>query len=184
MYERHKALLLTNRLEITRDLRFRDIRRRLLDSGILTEENLAEIDRQQSREDEVKVLLDILPTKGPNAFAVFRDALKHRYPHLARILSDEGQGYRGSFEHWREGDVEESFEKVVADVSIRWDDLAGKLKLSRNEIKGLRTSQPDDDHRCREMLHRWMNKNGSDATLQDLKQALIDIGERLTAESL
>ncbi|XP_078614013.1 uncharacterized protein LOC144883391 [Branchiostoma floridae x Branchiostoma japonicum] len=40
---------------------------------------------------EAKALLDILPTRGPNAFAVFRDALKHRYPHLARILNDEGQ---------------------------------------------------------------------------------------------
>eukprot|EP00058_Branchiostoma_floridae_P017806 XP_002603295.1 hypothetical protein BRAFLDRAFT_71410 [Branchiostoma floridae] len=91
MEEKHKVLLHAKRLEITSDLRFRDIRRRLLDSGILNWENLDEIENQQTREDQAKALLDILPTRGPNAFAVFRDALKHRYPHLAWILNDEGQ---------------------------------------------------------------------------------------------
>ncbi|XP_035696749.1 NAD(+) hydrolase PdTIR-like [Branchiostoma floridae] len=91
MEERHRALLLANRLEITSDLRFRDIRRRLLDSGTLNGENLDLIENQQTREDQAKALLDILPTRGPTAFAVFREALKHRYPHLARILKDEGQ---------------------------------------------------------------------------------------------
>ncbi|XP_078614289.1 uncharacterized protein LOC144883569 [Branchiostoma floridae x Branchiostoma japonicum] len=91
MEENHKVLLRAKRLEIASDLRFKDIRRRLLDSGILNGENLDEIENQQSREDQAKALLDILPTRGSNAFAVFRDALKHRYPHLARILNDEGQ---------------------------------------------------------------------------------------------
>ncbi|XP_078612299.1 uncharacterized protein LOC144882410 [Branchiostoma floridae x Branchiostoma japonicum] len=91
MEEKHKVLLHAKRMEFTSDLRFKDIRRRLLDSGILNGENLVEIENQQSREDQAKSLLDILPTRGPNAFGVFRDALKHRYPHLARILKDEGQ---------------------------------------------------------------------------------------------
>ncbi|XP_035692732.1 uncharacterized protein LOC118427204 [Branchiostoma floridae] len=91
MEEKHKVLLRAKRLEITSDLQFREIRRRLLDSGILNGENLDEIENQQTREDQAKALLDILPTRGPNAFGVFRDALKHHYPHLARILNDEGQ---------------------------------------------------------------------------------------------
>ncbi|KAI8517434.1 hypothetical protein Bbelb_060150 [Branchiostoma belcheri] len=91
MEERHKALLRAKRLEIASDLRFRDIRRRLLDNGILDGENLDEIENQQTRGDQVNALLDILPTRGANAFSVFRDALKHRYPHLAWILNDDGQ---------------------------------------------------------------------------------------------
>ncbi|XP_019637190.1 PREDICTED: uncharacterized protein LOC109479645 [Branchiostoma belcheri] len=92
MEERHKALLRAKRLEIASDLRFRDIRRRLLNSGILDGENLDDIENEQSRGDQVNALLDILPTKGPNAFSVFRDALNDSgYPHLARILNAESQ---------------------------------------------------------------------------------------------
>eukprot|EP00058_Branchiostoma_floridae_P003830 XP_002589318.1 hypothetical protein BRAFLDRAFT_77771 [Branchiostoma floridae] len=78
----------------------------------------------------------------------------------------------------------ECFDKVIAEVSHKWDDLARKLEFSENQIKVLRTSERDDDHRCREMLNRWRNREGSEATLQVLKQALIDIEERRIAESL
>ncbi|XP_078583469.1 uncharacterized protein LOC144866128 [Branchiostoma floridae x Branchiostoma japonicum] len=81
-------------------------------------------------------------------------------------------------------DVRECFEKVIAEVSHKWDDLARKLGFKENDIKGIETLKPDQDRRCREVLHRWRNRDGSGATLQVLKQALIDIGERLTAESL
>eukprot|EP00058_Branchiostoma_floridae_P013370 XP_002598858.1 hypothetical protein BRAFLDRAFT_90118 [Branchiostoma floridae] len=82
-------------------------------------------------------------------------------------------------------DVENDvFEKVVANVSNKWDDLARKLGFSRNQIKGIQLLEPDNDHRCREMLHRWRNREGMRATIHILKQALIDIDERLTAERL
>ncbi|KAI8513104.1 hypothetical protein Bbelb_097430 [Branchiostoma belcheri] len=83
-----------------------------------------------------------------------------------------------------EADVQEYFDKVIDDVSHKWDDLARKLGFNENKIKGIRTDQPDQDHRCREVLHRWRNREGREATLQVLKQALIDIDERATAESL
>eukprot|EP00058_Branchiostoma_floridae_P021270 XP_002606760.1 hypothetical protein BRAFLDRAFT_82402 [Branchiostoma floridae] len=91
MEQRHRNLLEVKRLEISSDLRFRDIRRHLLDNRILNGTDLDDIENEETRGDQVKVLLDILPNRGPNAFAVFRDALKHRYPHLARILNDDGQ---------------------------------------------------------------------------------------------
>ncbi|KAI8495096.1 hypothetical protein Bbelb_270820 [Branchiostoma belcheri] len=80
--------------------------------------------------------------------------------------------------------MEQHFKKVVHNVSHRWDDLARELGFTENEIKGIRTDQPDQDHGCREVLDRWGNREGREATLQVLKQALIDINERLTAESL
>ncbi|XP_019640463.1 PREDICTED: uncharacterized protein LOC109482212 [Branchiostoma belcheri] len=91
MEKKHRDLLLAKRLEITSDLRFRDIRRRLVDSRILNGTDLDDIEIEQTREDQAKALLDILPNRGPKAFVVFKDALKHRYPHLARILKDDGQ---------------------------------------------------------------------------------------------
>ncbi|XP_035665038.1 uncharacterized protein LOC118408380 [Branchiostoma floridae] len=82
--------------------------------------------------------------------------------------------------------TETYFDKVVEDVSNKWDHLARKLELSENQIKVLRTSDRyrDDDRRCREVLNGWWNKKGRKATPQVLKQALIDIDERRTAESL
>ncbi|CAH1251166.1 LRRC31 [Branchiostoma lanceolatum] len=81
-------------------------------------------------------------------------------------------------------DVDECFDKVIAKVSRKWDDLARKLEFNENEISVIETLKPDQNRRCREMLNRWRNKKGREATLQVLKQALINIGERLTAESL
>ncbi|XP_078615944.1 uncharacterized protein LOC144884474 isoform X2 [Branchiostoma floridae x Branchiostoma japonicum] len=154
MEERHRALLLANRLEITRDLRFRDIRRRLLDSGILNGDNLDEIENQQTREDQAKALLDILPTRGPNAFGVFQDALKHRYPHLARILKDEGQ--QGPHEEPRvfiihAGEDKESFvrplvatlqQQGLAEKDVFFDDVSIKPgEVIRDRIISTLSSQ-------------------------------------------
>ncbi|CAH1251152.1 NLRC5 [Branchiostoma lanceolatum] len=96
--------------------------------------------------------------------------------------------YDGSQAHMGESvesvDVQEYFDEVVRKVSHRWDDLARELGFDRNEIKGIRTTESSPDHRCREVLERWRNRKGSEAGLQVLKQALIDINERLTAERL
>ncbi|XP_078583432.1 uncharacterized protein LOC144866104 isoform X2 [Branchiostoma floridae x Branchiostoma japonicum] len=82
-------------------------------------------------------------------------------------------------------DVQACFDKVVDGVSNKWDYLARKLGfINRNEIKGIQTSERDDDHRCWEVLERWRNREGRKATLQVLKQALIDIDERRTAENI
>ncbi|XP_078682073.1 uncharacterized protein LOC144916667 [Branchiostoma floridae x Branchiostoma belcheri] len=95
----------------------------------------------------------------------------------------EGQGAAGCSGETA-ADVQEYFDKVINDVSYKWDDLARKLWFNENKIKGIRTDERDQDHRCREVLNRWRNREGRKATLQVLKQALIDIDERATAESL
>ncbi|XP_035665037.1 uncharacterized protein LOC118408379 [Branchiostoma floridae] len=92
-------------------------------------------------------------------------------------MGEEGQGSDAV-------DVEKYFDKVMKKVSHKWDDLARELGFDRNEIKGIATTEASPDHRCREVLDRWRNREGSGATLQVLMQALINIGERLTAESL
>ncbi|KAI8513080.1 hypothetical protein Bbelb_097190 [Branchiostoma belcheri] len=95
----------------------------------------------------------------------------------------EGQGAAGCSGETA-ADVQEYFDKVISGVSHKWDDLARKLGFGRNEIKGIGTTESSPDHRCREVLDRWRNREGREATLQVLKQALIDIDERATAESL
>nr|ACN39567.1 DED, DD and repetition domain-containing protein 1 [Branchiostoma floridae] len=83
-----------------------------------------------------------------------------------------------------EGDVQGYFDDVIEEVSYKWDDLAWKLGFQDNEIKVIRDLERDHDHRCREMLTRWRNREGKGATPQVLKQALKNIGETRTAESL
>ncbi|XP_019617987.1 PREDICTED: uncharacterized protein LOC109465254 isoform X2 [Branchiostoma belcheri] len=83
-------------------------------------------------------------------------------------------------------DVADYFDQVVENVSYKWEDLARKLGFGRGEIKSINATLAlqDPDAKCREVLERWQGRNADGATLQVLKQALIDIGERLTAESL
>eukprot|EP00058_Branchiostoma_floridae_P002423 XP_002587911.1 hypothetical protein BRAFLDRAFT_87299 [Branchiostoma floridae] len=82
------------------------------------------------------------------------------------------------------GDVQKHFDYVIEEVSHKWDDLARKLGFHGNEIKVIRDLERDHDHRCREMLTRWRNREGREATVQVLIQALKNIGETRTAESL
>ncbi|XP_078584328.1 uncharacterized protein LOC144866664 [Branchiostoma floridae x Branchiostoma japonicum] len=83
-------------------------------------------------------------------------------------------------------DVEDCFDLVIANVSYKWDDLARKLGFKRGEINAIETtvSLHGPNHKCREVLERWIERNTSEAPLQVLKHALINIGERRTAESL
>ncbi|XP_078608745.1 death-associated protein kinase 1-like [Branchiostoma floridae x Branchiostoma japonicum] len=80
-------------------------------------------------------------------------------------------------------DVKDYFDTVIKEASNDWDDLALKLGFNYNEIGVIRDLKPDQDRRCREMLHRWSNREGSGATLQVLKQALIEIDLGRVAES-
>ncbi|XP_078584757.1 uncharacterized protein LOC144866937 [Branchiostoma floridae x Branchiostoma japonicum] len=96
----------------------------------------------------------------------------------------ELQSGRSKEETNTEGDVQGYFDGVIKEVSHKWDDLALKLGFNDNEIKVIRDLERDHDHRCREMLTRWRNREGSGATLRVMKQALENIGETRTAESL
>ncbi|XP_035674603.1 uncharacterized protein LOC118414573 isoform X1 [Branchiostoma floridae] len=101
------------------------------------------------------------------------------------LRTDDGAGPSGmQTDSSVKDDVNDYFEDVVDAVSNKWDDLARKLGLTRNEIKVIETSERDNDHRCWEMLERWRQSKGREATREVLRQALIDIGERLTAERI
>ncbi|XP_078665791.1 uncharacterized protein LOC144908135 [Branchiostoma floridae x Branchiostoma belcheri] len=86
--------------------------------------------------------------------------------------------------------MEDCINAVVISVGYnsKWENLAHELGFERGEIQAIRHlpqyPRPDDDDMCREMLGRWIQKKMRTDPLQDLKTALIEIGERLTAESL
>ncbi|XP_019628349.1 PREDICTED: uncharacterized protein LOC109472925 [Branchiostoma belcheri] len=78
------------------------------------------------------------------------------------------------------------FDKVVENVSYKWEELARKLGLKRGEIETIRVTESlhGPERKCREVLERWLARDADKATLQVLKQALIDIKEENTAQSL
>ncbi|XP_078585275.1 uncharacterized protein LOC144867270 [Branchiostoma floridae x Branchiostoma japonicum] len=82
--------------------------------------------------------------------------------------------------------MDDYFEIVVNNVSFKWEDLARKLGFEYSRISALRTDllYPSPDQKCMHILQTWISNTESQDPLQDLKQALIDIGERRTAEKL
>ncbi|XP_078608284.1 uncharacterized protein LOC144880138 [Branchiostoma floridae x Branchiostoma japonicum] len=77
------------------------------------------------------------------------------------------------------------FHLVVREVCPRWRELAFRLNLSPANVEEI-----DERHRgeprkcCRAACDRWVQLNGSSATVEVLKDALISIGEVPTAENI
>ncbi|XP_035665912.1 caspase-2-like [Branchiostoma floridae] len=91
-----------------------------------------------------------------------------------------GQSARGT----TKTDVSVHFDTVVKEASHNWDGLAKELGFNRNEIRNIKSDVPDQDRRCREVLWKWKNKYGREATLQVLQEALVNIEEGDTAQAL
>ncbi|XP_078583806.1 uncharacterized protein LOC144866316 [Branchiostoma floridae x Branchiostoma japonicum] len=157
---------LTN--EEVRDLRNYVSGANILPAGLVEKANAHDICNQLEKEQKLK----------PGDLSLLAELLRK----IGR--QDYAEQAEKTAEDERKVDVQQCFDKVIAEASPKWDDLARKLEFSRNEITGIRTSERDDDNRCWEVLERWRNREGRYATLQVLKQALINIGERRTAESL
>lgn len=65
--------------------------------GALDENDIEDIEQLHSQEDKVDKLLEILPTKGPQAFQALCLALETTYPHLLTVMFlGDKQGEAGS----------------------------------------------------------------------------------------
>ena len=88
MEEKHRTILRHYWPNIGKDLEPNNI---LPDLGrVLTVKDDEEIKAKSTRQERCDKLLEILPRKGPNAFKVFVEALKHEAPHLASDLIEAG----------------------------------------------------------------------------------------------
>ncbi|KAJ8681851.1 hypothetical protein QAD02_017643 [Eretmocerus hayati] len=87
MDEKHKDILKRMRRNIVDDLDvFNGIIPPLTTEYILKEEDVDEIKRGGSREERAEILLDILPKRGPRAFDVFLQSLRHQYDWLSEEI--------------------------------------------------------------------------------------------------
>ena len=70
-------------------------------------------------------------------------------------------------------------------ISLNWQDVARKLSFSMQDIKGIEAKYaPNLCEQSIEMLHRWLNRNGSKATVFILCKTLISSDARNHAESV
>ncbi|XP_060077969.1 uncharacterized protein LOC132557496 [Ylistrum balloti] len=76
-----------NQVRFVDDLDPKDVLDALVDDGILTENDYEHVNTGKSRKERCRVLLAMLPTRGPMAYGSFQRALeKSTYPHLVELL--------------------------------------------------------------------------------------------------
>ncbi|XP_033740878.1 uncharacterized protein LOC117327805 isoform X1 [Pecten maximus] len=76
-----------NQVQFVDDLDPKDVLDVLLDDGILTENDYERVSSGKSRKERCRILLALLPTRGPTAYGSFQRALKQSiYPHLAELM--------------------------------------------------------------------------------------------------
>ena len=88
MDERHKELLIKNRVRLVEDLDALPLLDYLCQEAILSGEEVDLITAQPTRASQTRKLLDILPTRGPQAFDTFCRALERTnvQRHLVTLL--------------------------------------------------------------------------------------------------
>lgn len=89
MEPQHKDILRKHRLDLCANISTDDtIVQYLFQEDILTMNHVEDIQAQTSSKRRTLMLLDILPTRGPNAFAKFLEALEAEYPWVQKKLSE------------------------------------------------------------------------------------------------
>lgn len=76
MEEKHRTVLRTTRLYLLDNLEPRVFSDRMLQDGLITEDDLERIDNETTRRDQINYLLRKLPLKGPDAFDRFLKVLR------------------------------------------------------------------------------------------------------------
>lgn len=86
MLENHRHLLIKFRDEIATDLLVDDVILYLESQHILDNDDKEIVRSQRTSKRRAEKLLDILPTKGFEAFGAFYKILGQKYPHLAELM--------------------------------------------------------------------------------------------------
>jgi CASP2 and RIPK1 domain-containing adaptor len=86
MNEEDRNKLRRSRTFLVKDLDTKNILDALYSKNILSAEDVERINAQMTRADRVRLLLDILPTKGPKAFQGFIESLNDDFPWIVERL--------------------------------------------------------------------------------------------------
>ncbi|KAI8504920.1 DNA-directed RNA polymerase III subunit RPC4 [Branchiostoma belcheri] len=90
MNAKHREALRKNRIALVESLRVEDIRSHMIQDGVLTISHFQSITAKPTRKERAEEFLDILVTRGPNAFKAFTRALRYDYSFLYASLMGKG----------------------------------------------------------------------------------------------
>ena len=91
MDEKHRKVLKTVREKLVRDMNPRMVLLKMSASLVFSDDDEEEIKSEPTRQRKCEALLCILPTKGPNAYDSFKEALEECQPHLANLIKEAGK---------------------------------------------------------------------------------------------
>ena len=74
--------------------------------------------------------------------------------------------------------------EICEDVGTCWDDLAIKLNLSAAAVRNIDADFRLSREKAREILHKWMEKQGDAATVGRLEVALLALEKKSIAQKL
>ena len=99
MDKSHRSNLRHCRQKIVDDLDVRDVLDTLIENEILDEESHEKILSEKTRRAQARCLLDMLPTRGPLAYSIFKESLSVNYTWLVdEIDTKENTGRKNSQE--------------------------------------------------------------------------------------
>ncbi|XP_023327782.1 apoptotic protease-activating factor 1 [Eurytemora carolleeae] len=96
MERNHKNSLKKSRQQIVDDLDVNDVFDVLLQNDIFSDDIVERIKAETTRKDKARRLLDILPSRGPQAYPVFLEALRENYRWLVDTLENGDRDARNN----------------------------------------------------------------------------------------
>ncbi|XP_078655909.1 uncharacterized protein LOC144902386 [Branchiostoma floridae x Branchiostoma belcheri] len=113
---------------------------------------------------------------------------KNRLLDIARRRSLQSQPVREDFkppENNLNRDVCRVYPYVASEVAHKWKDLARQLGLTEPDISAIDTKQRGNaKESCIEALDTWRLRTGRQATVSELKRALVTAGLKLVADEI
>jgi hypothetical protein len=97
MTEAHKELLISKRVDIVEDLLVDDVLAQLFAKFVFDSNDKELIRSEKTSKRQAEKLLDLLVTRGDQAFKHFLSALREPYPHLAELLQEQNDPGRSRF---------------------------------------------------------------------------------------
>ncbi|KAM4665216.1 death domain-containing protein CRADD-like [Discoglossus pictus] len=182
MDPRHKDLLRRLRLELCSEgLADGLLPHYLFQEGIITKDQLDVIDNQMTSKDKSMKLLDILPTRGPNAFRVFLESL-NEFPWVKEKLELQCMGVE---DHPTEINLyvqpsvlnkcpsDKQLSLLAGRLGPEWEQILVLLGLDLNELYKCKIHNPYNvTSQVMEGLVNWKRRMGCKATIQCLIDAL------------
>ncbi|XP_066293128.1 uncharacterized protein [Branchiostoma lanceolatum] len=185
------TLLTANREELVKNIRFVEpFLDRLIQTNQLTTEECEEVRSGRTPQDRARALIDLVSTKGQEAFGNFRHVLKETNPELADILhrcTDHNEKIRLHCDDCvqllcrtcnKEGHRGHRVSSIVADARVIRREVTAFVRDNRKMLKNFNASDANTSDA------NASDTNASDANVSDVevrKSLLLDIELRKNA---